>query len=226
MESKFQSSIISNSSAWFSIKKLTFIPHLSYLKEKCSKALKFLHVIDHTDWVEGLQTLLKLCRTLIHSKINYGCFLYGSARKSYQKSLNTIQNEGLRLILDAFRTSLLESLYTEVHEPLLQIRFQKLGLQYYTKIKSLPTHLAHNCIFKPKPHPQFKQKEKAIKPFGFHTKPTLKEAEISLANIHNTIQLNWLLKKPEIIFDLTKLIKKNTYPLIYQEKLQHPRKLH
>ena len=52
-------------------------------------------------------------------------------------------------------------------------------------------------------------------------KPIHKKAQISLSNIHDTIQLSsssWLLKQPVVIFDLTKLAKKNTHPLIYQEK--------
>ena len=30
--------------------KLSFIPHIQYLKEKCDKTLKLLRVIVHKDW--------------------------------------------------------------------------------------------------------------------------------------------------------------------------------
>ena len=94
---------------------------------------------------------------------------------------NTIHHEGLRLILSVFRTSL------EAHEPSLHLRLKKLGFQYYSKIKSLPTNPAHDCIFISKQQLLFNQNEKAIKPFGFHMKPILKEAEISLTNIQDII---------------------------------------
>ncbi len=100
----------------------------------------------------------------IHSKNDYGCFRYGAARKIYFKPLNTVHHEGLRLTLGAFRTSPVESLYSEAYEPPLKLRIIKLGLQYYCKRKSLLTNPAHDCIFYPKQQSLFNQKEKTIKP--------------------------------------------------------------
>ena len=74
-------------------KKLSFIPHIQYLKEKCSKTLKLHHVIAHKDWGADQHTLLKLYRILIHSKIDYGYFIYGAARKSYLKSLQSTMRD-------------------------------------------------------------------------------------------------------------------------------------
>ena len=67
-------------------KKLSFIPHIQYLKEKYSKTLKLLCVIAYKDRGADQHTLLKLYRALICSKIDYDCFIYGAARKSYLKS--------------------------------------------------------------------------------------------------------------------------------------------
>ena len=144
-------------------RKLSFIPHIQYIKDKCNKTLNLLRIIAHTDWGADFQTLLKLYRTLIRSKIDYGCYVYGAARKSYLKTLNTVHHEGLRLILGALRTSPVESLYSEAYEPPLKLRFTKLGLQYYSKIKSLPTNPAHDCIFNSKHQTLFNEREKAIK---------------------------------------------------------------
>ena len=49
--------------------------------------------------------------------------------------------------LGAFRTSPVENLYVDAHEPSLGARCAKLSLQYATKIKSLPNHPAHNAVF-------------------------------------------------------------------------------
>ena len=35
---------------------------------------------------------------------DYGCTVYGSARQSYIKRLDTVHNQGVRLCLGAFRT--------------------------------------------------------------------------------------------------------------------------
>ena len=198
-------------------KKPSFIPHIQYLKDKCNKTLKLLCIIAHKDWGADQYTLLKLYRTLICSKIDYGCFIYGAAWKTYLKPLNTIHHEGLRLTLGAFRTFPVESLYSEAYEPPLKLRIIKLGLQYYCKLKSLPTNPAHDCIFYPKQQSLFDQKEKTIKPFGLCMKHILEETDISLTNIHDTIHVSspsWLLKQLVVILDLNKLPKNKTHPLM------------
>ena len=57
-------------------KKLSFIPHIKYLK-----ALNLLKVLSHTSLGTDGTTLLKLYLSLVRSKLDYGCIIYGSARK-------------------------------------------------------------------------------------------------------------------------------------------------
>jgi len=80
-------------------RKLSFIPHLHYLKKKCLKAINLLRVVAHTSWGADQLTLLHLYRSLIKSKLDYGCIVYGSARPSYLKILDPIHNHALRLCL-------------------------------------------------------------------------------------------------------------------------------
>jgi hypothetical protein len=75
--------------------KLSFIPHLQYLKDKCLEALNLLRVVLHADWGADDTTLLRLYRSLIRSKLDYGCTIYGSARKSYIQSLDRVQDAGV-----------------------------------------------------------------------------------------------------------------------------------
>ena len=176
---------------------LPFIPQIQYLKEKCSKTFKLLRVITHKDWGVDQNTLLKLYRILIRSKINYGCFIYGAAIKSYLESLQTVHYEGLRLVLGAFRTFSVESLYSEAYKLPLKLRFTKLGLQNNSKLKSLPSNLAYDCTFNSKQQNPFEQREKTIKTFGFCMKHILEDTDSSLTKIHDTIQPSpppWLLK--------------------------------
>ena len=124
-------------------KKLSFLPHITALKKKCKKALNLLKVVAHSEWGADHKVLLWLYRSLIRSKLDYGSIVYRSARKSYLKILDSIHNEGLRLVLGAFRTSPINSLYVEANEPWLSYKRQKLSLQYLLKLKSNhfnPTH--------------------------------------------------------------------------------------
>ena len=85
--------------------KLSFIPHIKALKAKCLKALDILKVLSSSGWGGDPTVLLNLYRSLFRPKLDYGSIVYGSARKSYLKSLDTIHHQGLHLALGAFRTS-------------------------------------------------------------------------------------------------------------------------
>ena len=98
-------------------RKLSFIPHIKYLKAKCLKALNLLKVLSDTSWGADRTTLLKLYLSLVWSKLDYGCIIYGSARKSYLQMLDPMHNQGLRLALGAFRASPVASLYVGADEP-------------------------------------------------------------------------------------------------------------
>ena len=58
-------------------KKLSFIPHLQYLKNNCLKALNLLRVAN-TKWGSDEKTLLHLYRLLIRSKLEYGAVMHTS----------------------------------------------------------------------------------------------------------------------------------------------------
>jgi ribonuclease HI len=146
--------------------KLTFIPHINYLRNKCNKALNLLRVVSNYDWGADRKVLLRLYRSLIRSKLDYGCFVYGSARQSYIKKLDTIHHQGLRLVLGAFRTSPIQSLYAEANEPSLYIRRRKLAMQYFIKLKSNPKNPTYNVVFNPSFKELFLRKPRVIPPFS------------------------------------------------------------
>ena len=190
-------------------KKLSFIPHIKALKAKCLKALDVLKVLSNTNWGGDRSVLLNLYRSLVRSKLDYGSIVYGSARKSYLKSLDTIHHQGLRLALGAFRTSPVESLYAESNEPSLYTctRREKLSLQYTTKLAANPKNPAHNCVFNPKYERFYNNTPSAIKPLGLRIQPLLEQANISIKNVQPfslPSKEPWTQNPPKVILDLHK----------------------
>ena len=61
--------------------KLTFEPHIKYLKARCQTSLNILKVLSRTEWGADRTTLLELYRSLVRSKLDYGCIIYGSASR-------------------------------------------------------------------------------------------------------------------------------------------------
>ena len=203
-------------------RKLSIIPHINYLKVKCHKALQLLRVVAHTDWGADKSTLLKLYRSLVRSKLDYICFIYGSARKSYLCCLDSIHHLGLRLVLGALRTSPVESLYVEANEALLSLRREKLALQYFTKLQSCPSNPAFECTINPKYKELFARKESAIPSFGIRIQSALDNSNILNENVHDTVIPEvppWTLHQPRVNLDLSNLFKKDTSSLVFIQKI-------
>ena len=195
--------------------KLNFRAHINHLKSRCAKALNLLKSLANTDWGADCATLLKLYRSLIRSKLDYGSIVYGSARDSYIKVLDPIHNQGLRLCLGVLRTSPAESIYVEAHEPSLADRRKKLALQYYFKLKANPTNPAHQLVFHPNYIQKFRDRPQAIAPFGVRMKWLAREANLNLDNIAiNTVPNTPVWNAPEIkvLFDLSVYNKFTTLP--------------
>ena len=207
-------------------KKLSFIPHIKYVKSKCLKALNILKVLSNTDWGADRKVLLQLYRALIRSKLDYGSIVYGSARKSYLQMLDVVHNQGLRLALGAFRTSPVESLLVEANEPSLYIRREKLTLQYITKIKANQQNPAYDVIFNPKYEHLYTRKPKAIRPIGLRVKGLIEAADIRLDKITETSKSDippWTIDQPKLIFDLANKSKSTTDPLVFRSRFNELR---
>nr|CAH7721112.1 unnamed protein product [Callosobruchus chinensis] len=126
--------------------RLTWKQHIRGLVHSCQKALNILKCLANKHWGSDGKTLLSLYRSLIRSKIDYGCIAYASASPSTLKQLDTLHNSALRLILGAFRTTPVDSLYCESGEAPLHSRRQILSLAYAAKVKSNPRHPVYKKI--------------------------------------------------------------------------------
>ena len=72
-------------------------------------------LVANSKWGADKITLLHLYRSLVRSKLDSGCIVYGSAKTSYLKALDAIHHQGLRLCMGAYWTSPVDSLYVEVN---------------------------------------------------------------------------------------------------------------
>ncbi|XP_067138961.1 uncharacterized protein [Centruroides vittatus] len=116
--------------------KLTFLSHLRNLKSRCLKSLNLLKVLCCSSWGADKCSMLRIYRALVRSKLDYGCVVYGSTRESTLRMLDPIHHQALRLCTGAFRTSPVQSLYVDAHEPPLSLRREQLSLFYYIKQRS------------------------------------------------------------------------------------------
>lgn len=202
--------------------KLNFRAHIDYLKKKCMKAMNVLKVLAHYDWGADERTLLHLYRSLIRSKLDYGCIVYGSASDSYIKELDVIQNQALRLCLGAFKSSPVNSLYVEANEPPLHYRRQQLSLQYGIRLKAHPNSPAYPYVFPTDYAYKFCLEKRAIPAFRVRFQKLLDSADINVENIaNNEITLEtpiWDMPQPSCASHLSQFKKDSTLPQYYKDQ--------
>ena len=202
--------------------KLNFKSHIQGLKDRCNRAMNILKVVSGRDWGADSVVLLRLYRSLIRSKLDYGCVVYGAARPSYLKSLNAVHHQGLRIALGAFRTSPIPSLYVASGEPPLGLRREKLTLQLALRLKATPSNPAHTTVFAPRFVDRFSNRPNMIPTLGIRLARLVNEATMDLNTIAPTSVLPtppWLMPRPQVHFHLAGLKKQNTDPMVYKTLL-------
>ncbi|GBN12298.1 hypothetical protein AVEN_199467-1 [Araneus ventricosus] len=117
-------------------RKFTFLPHTLHLRKKCERSLNILKVLSRTSWGADRTSLFRIYQAVILSSIDYGSMVYGSARPTVFRRLDTIHHSALRICSGAFRTSPVESLYVICHQLQLHLRRQ-ISTVYFFRARSL-----------------------------------------------------------------------------------------
>ena len=112
-----------------------------------SKALQLLCVIAHTNWGADKNTLLKLYRSLIRSKIDYSCFIYQSCKKILLKIIKPYSSHQTKTGTRCFQNN--SSRKPEANETPPKLRCNNLVLKYDAKLKPTSTILHTTAPFIP-----------------------------------------------------------------------------
>ena len=130
--------------------KLSFIPHIRHLNRSAQRLWTYyvsLAILHGEQTNKPYYICTYLYRSLIRSKLDYGCVVYGSTRSSYLCMLDPVQNHALRLCLGAYRTSPSSSLCVLANEPPLYLRWKKLSMQYCLKLSATSQNPACSAVF-------------------------------------------------------------------------------
>ncbi|KAL4154298.1 hypothetical protein QTP88_002120 [Uroleucon formosanum] len=113
--------------------KLRWLPHTTSLISFSSCWANFLRAITGTRWGSHPSTLLLVYKAIIRSKLDYGCFLFGSASFSNWNRLNKVQSSCLRSIMGYVRSSPLPAIEVESSCPPSNIRCRWLAGKFLLK---------------------------------------------------------------------------------------------
>ncbi|GFX09406.1 putative RNA-directed DNA polymerase from transposon X-element [Trichonephila clavipes] len=163
--------------------KLTFLPHVLYLRKRCERSLNILKVLSNTLWGADRVSLLRVYQALILSRLDYGCVVYGSAHASVLKRLDTIHHSAPRICSGAFRTSPVISLYVVCHQPPLELRQRQLCANYFIRAMSVPSHPLKPFALAIGLNRLYEARSFNIKPFSERAKAVLNDAHLNNINI-------------------------------------------
>ncbi|GFY30467.1 putative RNA-directed DNA polymerase from transposon X-element [Trichonephila clavipes] len=163
--------------------KLTFLPHVLYLRKRCERSLNILKVLSNTLWGADRVSLLRVYHALILSRLDYGCAVYGSARASLLKRLDTVHHSALRICSGAFRTSLFTILYVVCHQPPLELRRRQLSANYFIRAMPIPSQPLKPFALAIGLNRLNEARSFNIKPFSERAKAVLNDAHLNNINI-------------------------------------------
>nr|CAH7717276.1 unnamed protein product [Callosobruchus chinensis] len=181
--------------------------------------MNMLKYLSNKRWGSDGQILLRTYRTMIRPKIDYGCNAYASARSLVLTPLDVIHNSALRLIFGAFRTTPVNSLYTESGEAPLYLRRQISTLVHAMKnTKTILTTANEDGRVRTN------RNNLCGIPFNERIKACLAQWNLSqlppTSPLRTTITPPWNIRKPEINDKLTMYNKCDTPDSTYVTNFQ------
>ncbi|KAI5715377.1 hypothetical protein M8J77_015106 [Diaphorina citri] len=127
--------------------KMNWSLHIQYIKSRAMNSLNALKMVSCKKFGVRRDVLLKFYKSFTLPILDYGCYIYSSAKDSVLNKLNTVHHAGIRIATGALRSSPVVSLYVDSGIPPLFLRRSKLMLNYVSKISASPFNPAQKVLF-------------------------------------------------------------------------------
>src|SRR5215469_7914886 len=96
-------------------RRLTWANHIRGLKESSKKPLEILKKLSRVTFGTDRDILNRVSTSMVQSKLDYGCHIYGSASDSLLYELESVRNKALGLEIGALYISNADSLHAEAN---------------------------------------------------------------------------------------------------------------
>ena len=171
-------------------KKLNWKSHSENLKQ-CSSRLNLLKVLAVKNWGSSQKNIINTYKALIQSKLDYGCIIYSSTSKHILSKLDPILNAAARIatgvsVYAGSVTSPINSILSESELMPLDLRRNKLTMNYTTRLFTTPKNQAHSLLSRT----MNSTDSSTIEPFYRRTIKLLKELNIDSTQIKTITPYN------------------------------------
>ena len=202
--------------------KLSWIPHLRYLKDDCKRRLNVIKTLAKRNWGADQKLLTNTYKAIVRSKLDYGSIIYNSAKPQILEIISPIHNAGLRIASGAFVSSPISSILCETDEYPLDVRRKQLSLVYATAIASTKPNPTYEDIFLGKYQDEYEKRPNSTVPIYVRIKTYLLETNFEIPAVAPRRPYNfpyWEFSLPTIITDLQKFPRNQTTSMEYRAAL-------
>lgn len=116
-------------------RSLRWSKHVNEIIEKTMKYLNILKLLSGSGWGLHPKHIRILYISLVRSRLDFGCFLYGNCAKTHLLKLDRVQNQALRIIGGFIKSSPIHVMECELSVPPLYLR--RLYLAYKFCLRSM-----------------------------------------------------------------------------------------
>ena len=127
--------------------QLSWAKHITEVVRRCKKDLNLMRYLSGTKFGADKLTLLAKYKTLIRSKIEYGCQAYASAPKTQLLKLDRIQSAALRIVTGAYKSTANTDIQIECSVQSLSLRREELMLKYWARSWPINQQLPLNSLY-------------------------------------------------------------------------------
>ena len=115
--------------------KLSFVPHINMLKQKCNKRMNIIKFLCGVKWGSAPKTLNILYKSFVRSVIDYGSFICYPKTQHHIEALEKIQFAGLRIVMGYRISTPTNIILSESKAPSILERTKFLCKCYLAKIR-------------------------------------------------------------------------------------------
>jgi hypothetical protein len=113
--------------------KLNFVNQINHIKKTCRERLSIIKVISHKSWHLKEKTLVEIYHAIVRSIMEYSSIIFDLIAEDERKTIDTIQNDALRIIFKKDRDFSNKKLLKLANEITIKARMSKLKNDYLCK---------------------------------------------------------------------------------------------
>lgn len=121
-------------------KSLNWDMHINQLVKRCQNPIKIINCLRSTWWGADTLVLINLFKSLIQSRIDYGCFILNDLKKSQSEKIEQIIFKALRSAMGYRMSTPKNVILAESKVVPFHVRSRYLGCRYLMRAMSLSNH--------------------------------------------------------------------------------------